>query len=738
MEWVTTMKDQNRTKASLISELEGLRRRVSELERRGSEPVKSSAGHELTKAALMESEERFHTAFEATSDCILIWDKEYNYLYANQSAIDHVGTTRDKVIGKNIRDGLGHLPDFLHLWMSRVDKVLATNETLHVQDETILFGEKFHTDAVISPICLPDGSVTAVCAVYRDVTELKQTEHELRLHDETYRTLLDNLNAGVVVHASDTSIISANSAACNLLGLSEDQMKGKKATDPQWKFVNLDNSDMPVDEYPVNRILSTQEPLRSMVVGVNRPQSDGVVWLLVNGCSVPDSSENGEQIIINFNDVTDRIQAERELKHSEDILKESQRIAKLGTLDWDMSTGKLKLSTEILEICGFDQGREHSLEEVTALVHPDDREEVENSLRNAVEGKSKHDMEHRMVRPDGQLIHISATAELIRGDDGTPLRLLGTVLDISERKLIEEEVSREKELTELYINSLHGLFYVFDDKKIVRWNHEWNEVTGFSDEEMAKKAGPDFFEGEDKKLIEEEMARVFRDGSSYAEARLVTKDGVRIPYYFSGARLSLDGKDHLVGLGFDITERKQAEKLLQVKQAQLQAIMDHSPALISIKDLEGTVTLANRNFELLDIPPLEKFIGRSVFETFPAEVAEDLWRNDLAALKAGTPVESEETVAHKDGTSHIYLTNRFPLFDKEGQVFGICAISTDISERVHAEKELENHREHLEELVEERTRELEEKNTELDRTIKVFVGRELKIKDLERRIREKV
>jgi len=177
---------------------------------------------------------------------------------------------------------------------------------------------------------------------------------------------------------------------------------------------------------------------------------------------------------------------------------------------------------------------------------------------------------------------------------------------------------------------------------------------------------------------------------------------------------------------------------LQVKQAQLQAIMDHSPALISIKDLEGTVTLANRNFELLDIPPLEKFIGRSVFETFPAEVADDLWRNDLAALKAGTPVESEETVAHKDGTSHIYLTNRFPLFDKEGQVFGICAISTDISERVHAEKELENHREHLEELVEERTRELEEKNTELDRTIKVFVGRELKIKDLERRIREKV
>ncbi|MBU0988998.1 MAG: PAS domain-containing protein, partial [Proteobacteria bacterium] len=65
---------------------------------------------------MRQSEERFRSIVESTTDCILVWDREYNYIYANQAAIDHVGTTRDKVIGKNIYDGLGHIPEFTDLW----------------------------------------------------------------------------------------------------------------------------------------------------------------------------------------------------------------------------------------------------------------------------------------------------------------------------------------------------------------------------------------------------------------------------------------------------------------------------------------------------------------------------------------------------------------------------------------------------------------------------------------------
>jgi PAS domain S-box-containing protein len=151
----------------------------------------------------------------------------------------------------------------------------------------------------------------------------------------------------------------------------------------------------------------------------------------------------------------------------------------------------------------------------------------------------------------------------------------------------------------------------------------------------------------------------------------------------------LDGKIQQVIVTFlDISERKRAEDALRKSQMQLQAIMDYSPSLISIKDLDGNIVLANRSLSILDAPPLNELIGRNVFDIFPREVAEVLWNNDLAALQAKAPVQSEEVVKHKDGTWHTYWTVKFPIYLQSDQPFGICAISNDITERKRAEDAL--------------------------------------------------
>jgi len=348
-------------------------------------------------------------------------------------------------------------------------------------------------------------------------------------------------------------------------------------------------------------------------------------------------------------------------------------------------------------------------------------------------------MEASLVTKDGEHIpyYFSGVRLSLDGKD----RLVGLGFDVSELKNTEDALVTSEERYRSLVSILTSVVWVADaEGQFVEPQLMFEEFTGQSWEEHKGFGWANAVHPDDRGRISEHWARTVRDKSRYkTEGRMIRANGEYC--YFEAAATPLfseQGKlKEWVGTLTDITERKQAEETLREKQAQLQAILDHSPALISIKDMEGKVTLANRNFELLDIPPLEEFIGKSIFQTFPAEVAEDLWRNDLVAIKAGGPVGSEEVVAHKDGTLHTYLTTKFPLSDDEGETFGICAISADISERVRAEKELERHHERLEELVKVRTRELEEKNKELDRAIKVFVGRELKIRALEKKLEKR-
>ncbi len=145
---------------------------------------------EQRTAELERANERFRSIFESTADCILVWDEDYNYLYANQAAIDHVGTTRDNVVGRNMRDGLGHIPDFMRLWMARVDRVFATGKPLQVEDSVEVGNRLVHSESILSPIRDGEGGLFAVGVVYRDVTERKQAGAKLAAEQQLLRKLL--------------------------------------------------------------------------------------------------------------------------------------------------------------------------------------------------------------------------------------------------------------------------------------------------------------------------------------------------------------------------------------------------------------------------------------------------------------------------------------------------------------------------------------------------------------------
>jgi diguanylate cyclase (GGDEF)-like protein/PAS domain S-box-containing protein len=110
------------------------------------------------------------------------------------------------------------------------------------------------------------------------------------------------------------------------------------------------------------------------------------------------------------------------------------------------------------------------------------------------------------------------------------------------------------------------------------------------------------------------------------------------------------------------------------------ALLEHAPVLISAKDLEGKVLMASRHFDMLDGYDPANFVGRNVFELFPADIAAALWRNDQRAASEQRAIQEEESVFHRDKSLHTYLTVKFPLFADDGAVSATCAVSTDITE----------------------------------------------------------
>jgi len=169
-------------------------------------------------------------------------------------------------------------------------------------------------------------------------------------------------------------------------------------------------------------------------------------------------------------------------------------------------------------------------------------------------------------RKDGTRFPVEFTAEPIVEDGG----IVGAVLvfrDITERKQAEESLLREKAFSETAINSMPGVFYLFrEGGQLLRWNRNFEEVTGYSSDRIREMSLPGFFDPCDRETVAGAIGRVFEEGRTSVEASFLSQDGHKAPYYLTGFRMLVDGAPYLIGSGIDITELKRAQDRLRDSQ----------------------------------------------------------------------------------------------------------------------------------------------------------------------------
>jgi PAS domain S-box-containing protein len=262
--------------------------------------------------------------------------------------------------------------------------------------------------------------------------------------------LMEILPGGVVYVRADGTIAAANREALRALGMSYDELTHKYTQDFEPRTIREDGSPFPAEDYPVTRALATGEPQRAVTVGVHRPDG-GVSWAVFSAQPLRDpQSSTVIAAVVTFLDITERKRAEDELARNRDLLRAAQRIAQVGAFELDVASGRLEWTEQVYAIHGL--AREDFDGHVSGLlrwIHPEDAGALQAHIEAVMSGGAPAPIEHRIVRPNGEVRWVWSGGDLVRDEQARPVKIIGAVQDVTERRALEEQLRQSQRLESL-------------------------------------------------------------------------------------------------------------------------------------------------------------------------------------------------------------------------------------------------------------------------------------------------
>jgi two-component system, cell cycle sensor histidine kinase and response regulator CckA len=315
---------------------------------------------------------------------------------------------------------------------------------------------------------------------------------------------------------------------------------------------------------------------------------------------------------------------------------------------------------------------------------------------------------------------INSTEKIKKGDlsartglDGRngEIGLLGSAFDQmaaslhereNERKVSHEELQKEKHLSDALIDSLPGVFYLFDKHgRLLRWNRNAEKVTGYSNSEIAKLKPLDLIAHADRKKVRESFEKSLNNVDTTIEALYLTKTGETIPYFFTGRAIEIDNARCVIGTGLDISERQRIEKELKDKEHLLKTILATSPVGIHLAE-SRTIKWANEAWiKMFGFKNEADFIEKSARIIYESEEEFERVGNVLYSnLGKGNVGEVDSKLKRQDGTNFDATIRIARLTEFDSQNDTIVAVVTDVSQRVKNEEALRESEQRYRNLIE--------------------------------------
>jgi two-component system, cell cycle sensor histidine kinase and response regulator CckA len=521
----------------------------------------------------------------------------------------------------------------------------------------------------------PEGQL--IFSVVRDITGREDLELE-RL-----ATLFDNAPLGMAVMAPDGRLRRVNRPLAEMLGRTESELLERTI----FELVADEDS-----RGTLAMALGSRSRAAFQFESRLRRADSHPLTVLFSATLVTNVRHEPVHYVCQVLDITARAEAQERLELNEAKLAEAQQIARLGSWEWEIATDRVTWSDELYRIYGVRPDRfSGSYGSNLDRVHADDRARVARVIENAVAERRPWSLDYRIVRPDGELRMIHARGEVVCDEQGRPAVVQGTCQDVTESRRVEDALRAAEQLfRRAFDDAPIGMALIDLEGRWLRLNRAISQMLGRSEPELRTMQLSDLNHPDDRRLDRALIKELLngRRRSFALEKRYVHADGHLIHALVHVSLMHGDGERPLYFLCqlVDITERRRAEAERRAVQERMQAIIDNSPALVIVKDVEQRYLLVNRRWEQVTGLDGSEVLGKTSGEVLgDRSPAQD--EVDREVLATGEVRENMATMPGLEGEEITFLVVKFPLRDADGQTSGVCTISTDITERRRSAEE---------------------------------------------------
>jgi len=436
------------------------------------------AQEDLRKSQLryQESARQTRLMLDALPVLVSYVDSEQRYQSVNEGYRQWFGLELEAITGRYVWEVLGK--SAYESLKDRIEQALLGEQVEFETEVPYASGGFRAVHASYLPHRAMDGTVLGFYGLIQDISARRKAETALKRSEEQFRSVVEVLAEGVVVQDEDGTILSCNPSAERILNLPAEQLIGRNSLDPRWKALREDGTEFTGQSHPSMETLRSGSPCEHVVMGLPR-ESGCIVWIAINTkplCREGESTPYG--VVSSFIDITERKRAETalqglmdeleervevrtlELRKSNDSLHaemarrawtevalrkskaglaEAQRIAHIGSWELDLQTNELEWSPEIYRIFEINPAQfSASYDAFLTMVHPDDRAMIDRHYRESVRARQPYEIVHRLLMPDSRVKFVHERGETFYDRAGRPVRTIGTVQDITERKRAED------------------------------------------------------------------------------------------------------------------------------------------------------------------------------------------------------------------------------------------------------------------------------------------------------------